>query len=346
MSDDLTERSGPGVAEVVLALDLGGTQVRTAAVDSDGGVNHRASTATPVGAGPDDVVAACVEQLAMVRDAISGGDGSPGRILGIGISTPGPVDPFRGVVVDPPNLGPGFVDIHLADRVSAALAAPAFLDRDTQVAALGEGWLGAAHGCRDFIYVTVSTGIGGAIVSDGRMLRGPDGGAGELGHLLVDRSGPPCGCGARGHLEAISSGVAIARAARAIIDRSTSSTLAEAARSAGPRFGAREVVAVAAAGDPAAAKIVADACDAFAQACVTLVDVFNPELIVVGGSLARGLGERLLEPARRAVAGQAFRLAARRARIVPSALGDDVGLIGAFVLVADRLGVPIGPAAS
>ncbi len=338
----MTDPERGSVTDLVLVLDLGGTQVRAAAVGADGTIRDRASTRTPVAEGPDAVVDACLAQLARVRLAASGHGAGSRRIVGIGISAPGPVDPYRGVIVDPPNLGPGFRDIRLAERVADALGGPTFLDRDTQVAALGEGAYGAARGFRDFIYLTVSTGIGGAVVSDGRMLRGPDGAAGELGHLLVDRSGPVCGCGARGHLEAIASGVAIARAAREVIAAGRSTALAEAARATGLAFGAREVVAASTAGDPAAIGIVADACDAFAQASVALVDVFNPELIVVGGSLARGLGETLLGPARRAVAEQAFRMSARRVRFVASELGDDVGLVGAAVLVGERLREGLG----
>jgi glucokinase len=323
---------------VVLALDLGGTQIRAAAVDHAGVVRHRRSEPTPSAVGPDAVVEACARALAQVAEAAALDDDAAWRsVLGIGISAPGPVDPARGVIIDPPNLGPSFRDVALAERVAAALGTPAFLDRDTQVAAMGEGTFGAARGCRDYLYVTVSTGIGGAVVSDGRLLRGPDGTAGELGHMLVDRSGPPCGCGARGHLEAIASGVAISRAARSAAEAGESADLAERIRAAGSSFGAE-------AGDPTARRIVDDACDAFAAASVSLVDVFDPDLIVVGGSLARGLGEQLLDPARAAVAATAFRVPARRVRFVPAALGDDVGLVGARVLVEDRLAAA-GPAA-
>jgi glucokinase len=328
---------GDVVDGVVLALDLGGTQIRAAEIGADGSVRHRLNTTTPVANGAEAIVAACTGLLGEVRAAIED-DGSPrAPILGVGISTPGPVDPFRGVVVDPPNLGDAFQDIPLAELVGDALALPAYLDRDTQVAAMGEGTFGAASGYSDYIYVTVSTGIGGAIVSDGRLLRGPDGTAGEVGHLLVDRSGPPCGCGARGHLEAIASGIGIARAARAAVDRGESAALAEIAAAAGPAFGAREVVAAAEDGDSTAARIVADACDAFALSCVSLVDIFDPTLLVVGGSLAWGLGDRLLAPARDAVAQLAFKMPGQRVRIVPTLLGDDVGLVGAFVLVQERL---------
>lgn len=320
---------------VALALDLGGTQIRAAAVGADGSVRHRVHSPTPVGRGPEAIVSACTDRLSEVRNAAVRESDAP--IIGVGISAPGPVDPFRGIVVDPPNLGRAFRDIPLAERMEQALGFPAFLDRDTQVAAMGEGTFGAAQGCTDYIYVTVSTGIGGAIVSDGRLLRGPDGTAGEIGHLLVDRTGPPCGCGARGHLEAIASGIAIARSARAAAERGESPALAEVITAAGPRFGAREVVAAAQDGDAVATAIIADACDAFALSCVTLVDLFDPKLLVVGGSLAWGLGDRLLAPARDAVARLAFRLPARRVHIVPTMLGDDVGLVGASVLVREGL---------
>lgn len=328
----------------VLALDLGGTQIR-AAVVVDGGVvvaAHR--TRTPVDAGGAAIVAACVEALATVRreDAARAGARS---LAGVGISAPGPVDPVAGMILDPPNLGSTFREIPLASLIGDALGLPAFLDRDTQVAALAEGRFGAAAGCADFLYVTISTGVGGAVVSDGRLLRGPDGTAGELGHLMVARDGAPCGCGMRGHLEGIASGSGMARSARAAAERGESDVLAALVRERGPAFGGREVAAAAEAGDPVAAAILADARDAFAVTCVTLVDVFNPSLIVVGGSVAVGQGEQMLGPARAAVAAGAFRRPGARVRIVPAALGDDVGLIGGLVLVAERLAATSSPKA-
>jgi len=332
-------RAGPGWA--VLALDLGGTQVRAAVVRGDGTVATQRRSRTPVEDGGEAIVQACLHALTACRDAHTAAAGSA-TLVGIGIAAPGPVDPIRGRIIDPPNLGPSFHDTPLAERAQATLGLPAFLDRDTQVAALGEGAFGAARGCADYLYVTVSTGIGGAIVSGGHLLHGPDGTAGELGHLLVDRDGPRCGCGAAGHLEAIASGSAIARAARRKIDAGESQLLARLALEHGRAFGAREVAEAEAAGDPVAAAIMADARDAFARACVGLVDVFNPALIVVGGSLATGQGNRWLDPARAMVAREAFRVPGRRARIVPAALGADVGLVGAGVLVGQKLELDVG----
>ena len=339
----MTDRP-PGRASLpgaVLALDLGGTQIRAATVDALGRVGGARRSRTPVEEGAQAIVAACIAALEQARtDHLARSDAPP--LAGVGISAPGPVDPLAGEILDPPNLGRTFRDIPLATLVREAIGLPAYLDRDTQVAALAEGRFGAAAGCDDFLYLTVSTGIGGAVVTGGRLLRGPDGTAGELGHLLVDLHGPPCGCGMAGHLEGMASGSGIARVARAAAEQGESELLAELVLSRGTHFGARDVAEAEEAGDPVATRIMSDAREAFAVSCVSLANVFNPSLIVVGGSLAVGQGDRLLEPARAAVASGAFRRPAERVRIVPAALGDDVGLVGGVVLVAERLGGAAG----
>ena len=333
-------------AEVVLALDLGGTQVRAAGVLPGGAIAAVRRLRTPVEEGSDAIVAACIRALRAVRDDL-GARGDIGRPTGIGVSAPGPVDPGAGIILDPPNMGPTFRDIPLVEYIGEALGLPVTLDRDTQVAALGEGRFGAAAGCDDFLYLTVSTGVGGAIVTGGRLLRGPDGTAGELGHLVVDVHGPLCGCGMRGHLEAIASGSGIANRAREAAARGESELIADLVRTRGAAFGGRDVAGAEDAGDPAAIRIMEDARDAFASACVSLTDVFNPSLIVVGGSLAAGQGDRLLGPARDAIARGAFRRPASRVAIVAAALGDDVGLVGARVLFEARMtGVDHDPAAA
>ncbi len=323
-------------ADVVLALDLGGTQVRAAGVLPGGAVEAVRRIHTPSENGSEAIVSACIAALREVRDDLATrADLAPP--IGVGVCAPGPVDPGTGTVLDPPNLGPTFHDVPLAARIANALGLPVVLDRDTQVAALGEGRFGAAAGCDDFVYMTVSTGVGGAIVTGGRLLRGPDGTAGELGHLLVDVHGPLCGCGMRGHLEAIASGSGIASRAREAVARGESELLAELVRTRGAAFGGRDVAAAEDAGDPAASRIMERARDAFASSCVSLTDVFNPSLIVVGGGVAAGQGDRLLGPGRAAIARGAFRRPASRVAIVPAALGDDVGLVGARVLFEARM---------
>ncbi|HXG26838.1 MAG TPA: ROK family protein [Candidatus Binatia bacterium] len=318
-------------------MDLGGTRVRAAVVLPDGARIARNERPTPSDQGPQAVVDAC---RAVAREARKAVDPAIAKdIAGIGLSSPGPVDPVRGVVVEPPNLGPEFRDIALAEALSESEDLPAFLDRDTNVAALGEQAFGAARGIDDFIYLTVSTGIGGSIVSGGEILHGPNGYAGELGHVVVELDGPRCGCGGSGHVEAIAAGVALAREARALVAADRSPYLAEqAATLGGPEhLSAREVAQGALAGDPACEAVMDRARRALAAACVGYCNAFNPHRIVIGGAIAEAEGERLLGPIRDAIGSEVFRVIAQQVNVVPAALGGDVSLAGAQPLVMRAL---------
>lgn len=326
--------SGP----VVLALDLGASRIRAAVVAADGRIVARDARPTPLAAGPDGVLGACVASLQAVRDELE--PSARARLSAVGVAAPGPLDAATGTLLEPPNLGPAFRDLPLTAPLARALGLPVAVERDTNVAALAEGAFGAARGVEDYLYLTISSGIGGAVVAGGHLLRGVGGLAGELGHVSVALDGPSCGCGGRGHLEALASGLAIARAGREAIARGEAPGLAEllaAARAGGQATDAapdaRLVAAAELAGDTAAALIMDHARHAFAAAIVGFVDVFAPRLIVVGGSLAREQGERWLAPAREAIAREAFRTAAQRVRLEPAALGDDVGLVGAVPLL-------------
>lgn len=324
----------------VLALDLGGTRIRAAVIKPDGTRLARVERDTPTAQGPAAIVAACAEAVLMARASAPAELGE--AIVAVGISSAGPVDPAAGVVLEPPNFGPGFRDIPLAASVSTAVGLPAFLDRDTNVAALGEHAFGAARGIDDFIYLTVSTGVGGAIVTAGRILHGPDGLAGELGHVPVSLDGPICTCGGVGHVEAYASGAALAQQAQALVEAGRSPFLASRAVTLGPGRGlaAKDVADGALAGDPACAELMERARRAVATACVGFVNTFNPHRIVIGGAIADAEGERLLGPIRTAIASEAFEVLARHVTVVPAALGGDVSLAGAQPLVMSRLGEP------
>jgi glucokinase len=293
---------------------------------------------TPIVAGPAAILDACEAALRNVRGKVAGDIAN--SIVGIGISTPGPVDPWRGVVVQTPNMGPRFVDVPIAAEIGKRLGLPAFLERDTNVAALGEMAFGAARDCPDFIYLTVSTGVGGAIVSEGRIFHGPDGTAGELGHTPVAMEGL-CNCGAVGHLEAFIGGAALARTARAAVaDGSSPFLAARAAQKGLEAIEARDIAEGEDAGDEACRIIMERGRRAFAVACVGFVDALNPTRIVVGGAISDAQGERLLGPARAEVAATAFRTPRSRVQIVHAELGADVGLAGGHPLVIARLGDP------
>jgi glucokinase len=283
------------------------------------------------------VVAACIEAA---RDSLAAAPAKlAAGVAGIGISSPGPLDPARGVVLDTPNLGAKFRDIELARALGEGLGLPAFLDRDTNVAALGERAFGAARDCDDFIYLTVSTGVGGAIVTGGELLHGPDGLAGELGHVPVSLDGPRCGCGGIGHVEAYASGAGLAKLARAAVERSESPFLAERARrNPDGELTAIDVSAGERADDAACTDLMNRARRAVAVACVGYVNAFNPHRIVIGGAIAEAEGDRLLDQVRETIRSEAFKALARHVTVVPAGLGGDVSLAGAQPLVMSRLG--------
>jgi glucokinase len=326
-----------GTERPVLAVDLGGTQIRAALITPDLSVHARRAVPT----GDDDGVAAVLDRIARtaaeVRDeAAAAGLPSP---IGISVSSPGPLDPWRGIVRAPPNLA-GWHDVPVAAHVAAALDLPVFLERDTNVAVLAEWRYGAARGATDVIYITVSTGIGGGIISSGRPLTGSAGTAGEIGHHVIAIDGPVCGCGGVGHAEAIASGTAIARDAQALLDAGVDpdSPLARLAASEGS-VGARIVAQAAAEGDAACQAILERAWVAIGALCGSLVNLFSPEVIVIGGSIAEHHA-RLFEVARAELPRRAFPVLLDRVRIVPAALGRDVSLIGGLPIVNDRIDDP------
>lgn len=308
-------RSEPAPLTLYLGIDLGGTNVRSVVADASGerpAILSRDERATPRESA-DAIVAALA---ASARAGLARAERTLHDVVAVGCAAPGPLDARSGVVFDAPNLT-GFRDFPLAERLSAALdRARTFVDRDTAMAAIAEGTIGAARGVRDFVYVTVSTGLGGAVVSDGRLLRGHSGTAGEIGHWPVARDGPRCGCGSRGCAEAFAAG-----------------------RNLAERFGAvdaESVYAAAEGGDERARALVAEAEAALGDLAVGLVNVFNPALIVVGGAVAAGQPGHVLEPMRRAIAHRAFRTAASAVRITPAALGEDVGMLGAVLAARER----------
>ncbi|MEU7896149.1 ROK family protein [Nonomuraea sp. NPDC049152] len=282
----------------LLALDIGGTQIRSALVSGAGVVQNRVCAPTPATDLLPEVIRCARASLAA-------------PVVAVAVSAPGPLDRQRGVVATSANLP----DLALAAPLTTEFGLPVVVERDTIVAALAEGTFGTASGVPDFAYVTVSTGIGSAIVAEGRVLTGVSGNLGEIGHFPVDPAGPLCGCGNRGCLEALASGSGIAAAA-------------------GTPGSAREIALRALRGDPSAEAVMSRARAAFAQGMVGLVNAYDPGLVVVGGSVARGQGDLYLEPARAAVARHAYGPAARETRILPSCLGDDVGLLGAVPLIA------------
>ncbi len=321
----------------ILAIDLGGTRIRAAYVSPDLTLASRIAVDTNDQEGVDAVVHRICSLADDVRRAAH--DAGLPDPVGVGISSPGPLDPWKGVVVAPPNLA-GWHDVPLAGRVREATKLPVFLERDTNVAVMAEWRHGAARGTDDAIYVTVSTGIGGGVVIDGRPLVGADGTAGEVGHITVDIDGPLCGDGSPGHAEAIGSGTALAREGRALLERGESESLARVFRASGAsELGAEHVAQAAAEGDAACQSLLDRAWVAVGAMCASLVNVLNPEVIVLGGSIAAH-HPQLFDVVRREIQRRAFAAPARRVRVVAAEHGDDVSLIGLLPIVNERLHDP------
>ena len=315
----------------ILAIDLGGTQIRAAHVSPDLTVSNRRAVETR----DEDGVEAVIDRICTITQAVRDDARRAGLAepLGIGISSPGPLDPWRGVVIEPPNLA-GWHDVPLADRVEAALGLPTFLVRDTNAAVMAEWRYGAARGADDVIYVTVSTGIGGGLIVNGQPLIGKDGTAGEVGHLTVEIDGPLCGDGMPGHAEAIGSGTAIAREGSALIARGEAPGLA--ALAADTAVDAELVARAADTGDVASQAVLDRAWVAIGALCATLVVALNPEVIVLVGSIALRRPE-IRRAVRAEIDRRAFPGPARRVRVEMAQLADDVSLIGLLPIVNQRL---------
>ena len=320
----------------ILAIDLGGTQIRAALLTPDRVVHGRRAEPTADEEGVEAVLDRIVKVAASVR-AQAAADGLP-EPIGVGISSPGPLDPWRGVVRLAPNLK-GWRDIPLGPRVAAGLGLPTFLERDTNVAIMGEWRHGAAVGTQNAIYLTLSTGLGGAAIVDGRPLIGTSGTAGEFGHITVELDGPRCGCGGMGHVESIASGTALANLGRALVEAHPDSPLARLAAD-GTQIDARLVTLAAEQGDAAAAALLDRAWVAFGALCASLVNALDPEVIVIGGSIAENHQRPLFDQIAIEMERRAFPILLDKVRIVPAALGADVSLIGSLPIVNERIDDP------
>ena len=323
----------------VLALDVGGTKLAAGVVARDGTVRSRRVAPSRVEDGPQTMIA---RHLEMGREAVEESGVPWAEIRAVGIACGGPLDPVAGIIQSPLSL-PGWDDLPLVSIVSDALDRPAIVDNDATAGALAEWWYGAGRdrGLDHLVYLTISTGIGGGLVLGGRVYRGAAWNAGELGHLTVDFRGRRCACGRRGCLEAYASGTNIAaRAREALAASAEPSSLRDVAD-----VTARDVSAAAAAGDALAGRIWDETVAMLASGVANILDVFNPQLVVLGGGVTRA-GSQLLRPLREASLEMAMPPAARAADIVLAGLGDDVGIVGAAAIAFERwpTGVPVATA--
>ncbi|HHY97553.1 MAG TPA: ROK family protein [Firmicutes bacterium] len=312
-----------------VGVDLGGTKIATGVTDLEGRVIQRIIAPTEPEYGAEHVIGNICRS---VEDAISRAGVPRDKIVGIGVGSPGPLDPRSGIVIFAPNLK--WKNVPLKAMIEASTKLPVWVGNDANLAALGEMRFGAGKGSSNMIYITVSTGIGGGLIINGEVFEGTSFIAGEVGHIVIVPDGPRCGCGNYGCLEAVASGTAIARVAREHAQEGMAEKILSLAGGDPDKISAKIVAQAADQGDEEAISILNEAFTYLGLGIVTLLNLLNPEVIVIGGGVSQ-IGARLFGKVQEVVSKRAIKAAVDVVRIVPSALGQDVGLVGAAALAID-----------
>jgi len=339
------------MSNFAIGVDLGGTNLRIAAVDDQGRLMEKVTLGTKTVLGRDHVLNEMCEAIRSASDKYKGS----GKLLGVGIGVPGIIDMQTGMMRDSPNL-PGWSEYPVRNEIEKRLGAPVILENDANAAAFGEKWLGAGRHVGDMAMLTLGTGVGGGLVLNGKIWHGMTGMAGEFGHMTVDPEGQLCGCGNRGCLEQYASATAIMRMAREVMATGDAPGLAKAA-GADPEFSAREIYNLAIQGDEQARRIFRRVGRALGIALATMVNGLNLEMYVIGGGVCSAweafsptifeeLRQRAMVYAATApvdplhmpsgASGQKEAGSGRTTIITRALLGSDAGLFGAARLPMTR----------
>ncbi len=308
-----------------IGIDLGGTNTVVCLCDDSGRMLGKDSL--PTRTGDPAQMKADMKQLAL--GLCKGQAVKPEDIVQIGIGVPGSFEKSTATLRFGTNLGMN--NVCFAEAFRPEFTCPVRLDNDANCAALGEVIAGAGKGCQNAVMVTLGTGVGGGIVVGGKLYGGANDMAGEIGHMVVAVGGLPCNCGRRGCLEAYASATGMIRLATMALEDGEDSVLRGKMAANGGKLTAKMVCDACDGGDKVAARVFQDYCMYLGSGLASLVNILQPEIIIIGGGVA-GYGEKLLQPLREIVAKESFKGVSRSAEIVRAALGNDAGLIGAAML--------------
>ncbi len=305
----------------VVGVDLGGTKISAALSNLNGEVISQTTVPTKAEEGEIPVLNRIIDSIEKVIK-----DGAVGYedIKSIGIGSPGPLDAEKGTIIYTPNLP--FKNFNLVDPIKNKFGVPVFLDNDANVAAIGEYMFGAGRGAKHIVFFTVSTGVGGGAVLNGKVYRGHTSNALEIGHMTVAPDGPRCNCGNIGCVEATSSGTAIAKRGQEAITSKVETSLRKY-----DKITSYEVFTEAAAGDEVCKDIIDNALNYLGIAVANAVSIFDPEIIIIGGGVSKA-GDIVFDTVRNVVNKRCFKSMAESVKIVPAGLGTDAGVIGAVAL--------------
>ena len=305
----------------VVGVDLGGTKISAALSNLNGEVISQTTVPTNANEGEIPVLNRIIES---VEKVINDGSVTYEEIKGIGIGSPGPLDAEKGTIIYTPNLP--FKNFNLVEPLNKKFGVPVFLDNDANVAAIGEYMFGAGKGAKHVVFFTVSTGVGGGAVLNGKVYRGHTSNALEIGHMTVAPDGPRCNCGNIGCVEATSSGTAIAKRGQEALTSKVETSLRKY-----ETVTSYEVFTEAAAGDQVCKDIIDTALNYLGIAVANAVSIFDPEVIIIGGGVAAA-GDVVFDTVRKVVNKRCFKSMAESVKIVPAGLGTDAGVVGAVAL--------------
>jgi glucokinase len=324
----MTEQGG---GRPVVGVDLGGTKVLAGVVGPDHSIIGRSKKSTPAKDGADAILAA-IE--ACVREAVAVAGLALEDIAAVGIGSPGPLDPKTGIIHFSANLN--VREFHLGPGLSAALGGlPVLLQNDVRVGGYGEFKLGAGRGYRSIISAFVGTGIGGCLILDGKIVEGSTGNAGELGHMIVKAGGPRCGCGQRGCMEAVASRTAIARRIAKSVRNGQPSVFGGKSDRKSGKIKSGELAAAVQANDLVAVRAVQRSAHYLGLGLGSLVNVFGPELVIVGGGVAEALGDAYVNLVRQSARRQILVDPDHKIQFAGGALGDNAGILGASLMARE-----------
>ena len=312
----------------VVGIDIGGTKLATVVADKDGNILQKVRKPTESEKGPHHTVQLLLE---MVDEVIDLAGLRRENISGIGVSCGGPLDTKTGIVYSPPNL-PGWDALPLKEMIESEFHIPTVIENDANAGALAEARFGGGRGYDYVLYMTMSTGIGGGIVANGKIYHGANDSAGEVGHQILLPDGPLCGCGQYGCLEALCSGPSIARRAQETITDQPHTKILALVDGQIDHVSSEHVLQAARDGDALAIALVEETAYYMGWGIANLVNILNPQIVLLG-TIAVAAGDLLLDPIRRTVTEMAMQRPLESVKIMPAELGDSIGDFAAISLV-------------